>query len=105
MFAGLWAYFYFLNLKGALFLLGFLPLFGLFIAVAPVIHDFTYRRICIGRNLYQVQTILSCSVKGLSSWNDADLVAVGVYDPNFPNPNIVIDFNSVGSNRSLGSSW
>ncbi len=105
MFAGLRAYFYFLNLKRALFLFCFLFLFGLFIAVAPIIHDLTYRRIGTGRNLYQVETKFSRRVKRLSGRNNSDLIAIGVYDPYFSGPDIFIDVNSVGSIRSLGSSW
>ena len=95
MLAGLWAHLYFLDLKGALFLFGFLFLFCLFIPVAPIVHDFTYRRTGIGRNFYQVETKFSRRFKRLSGRNNSDLVAIGVYDPDFSSPDRLIDVNFV----------
>ena len=95
MLAGLWAYFYFLDLKRALFLFGFLFLFCLFIPVAPIVHDFTYRRAGIGRDFYQVKTKFSRRFKRLPGRDYSDLIAVGVYDPDFSSSNRLIDVNFV----------
>ena len=105
MLAGLRAHLYFFNLKRALFLLCFLFFFGLFVPVSSIVHDLTYGRTGIGRNFYQVQTKFSCRFKRLSGRNNPDLVAIGVYNSDFFNPDILIDVSSVGSIRSLGSSW
>ena len=105
MFAGLRADLYFFDLKRALFLFGFLLLFGLFVPVTPIVHDLTYGRAGTGRNFYQIQTKFSRRFKRLSGRDNPDLVAIGVYDSDFSNPDILIDVNFVGSIRSLGSSW
>ena len=89
------AHLYFLDLKGALFLFGFLFLFGLFIPVAPIVHDFTYRRTGIGRDFNQVETKFSRRFKRLSGRNYSDLIAVGVYNPDFFSSNRLIDVNFV----------
>jgi hypothetical protein len=92
-------------LKSALFFLCLLLLFGLLIPIAPIIHYFADGRIGVGRNLNKVKAILGRRLKRLSGRNDSDLVAIGVYNPNFSGPDILIDIDSVGSERSLGSSW
>jgi hypothetical protein len=43
------------QLKGCLFFSGFLLFFILLVFVPAIIHDFTYRRFCAGRNLNQVK--------------------------------------------------
>jgi len=105
MLAGLWAHLNFLDLKRALFLFCFLFLFGLFVSVSPIVHDFAYRRTGIGRNFHQVETKFSRLFKRLSGRDNPDLVAFGIYDSDFSNPDILIDVNSIGSIRSLRSSW
>ena len=47
MLTGFGAYFYLLELKRALFFLGFLFLFCLFIPITAIIHYFADRRVCI----------------------------------------------------------
>jgi hypothetical protein len=59
----------------------------------------------MGRNFYQVKAEFSRRFKRLSDRDNPDLVAIGVYDPDFSSPDILIDVNSVGLIRSLGSSW
>jgi hypothetical protein len=103
MLAGLRAHLYFFNLKRALFLLCFLFFFGLFVPIASIVHDLTYGRTGTGRNFYQVQTKFSRCFKRLSGRDNPDLVAIGVYDSDFSRPDILIDVNSVGLIRSLGS--
>jgi len=93
MLAGLRAHLYFFDLKRALFLFGFLFLFGLFVPVTSIVHDLTYGRTGSGRNFYQVETKFSRRFKRLSGGNYSELIAVGVDDPDFSSSNRLIDVN------------
>jgi len=89
--AGLGAYFYFLELKGRLFLFGFLLLFGLLVLKATIIHDFAYRRFGIWRYFHQIEPKLSGGGKRFLDRHDANLIAIRINYPNFAHTNIGVN--------------
>ena len=105
VFTGFWTHLYLFDLKGALFLLGFLFLFGLLVTVPAVIHNLAHRRVGVRRNLNQVQPKFGGRVQGLAGRNNTDLLPVRVDNSNLPGPDILVDVDAIGSNWPMGSSW
>ena len=95
----------FLDLKGALLLFGLLQLLGLFVLKPTIVHDFTYRRTCIRRDLNQIETEITGNGKSLVGWNNAYLFSVRVDDSDFFCSDILVDIGSVRSNVSVWSFW
>jgi hypothetical protein len=110
--AGFGANLDFLDLDGALLFFGFLLLFGLFVLEPTVIHDLADRWIGVGRNLHQIQAMLSSRRQGPCEGNDADLTAFRVDQPNFLGPDVSIDpglvrtrWNDVSQKSYSCTSW
>jgi len=97
VFAGLWSYLYFLELKRSLFLFCFLSLLGQFIFIPTIIHYLADRRNSVGRNFNQVKTKIICNSKCLVSGDNADLIAFRVNYSDLFCPYISIDIYSIGS--------
>jgi hypothetical protein len=86
-----------LQLKGALLFLGLLLLLGLFIFIAPIIHDFANRGVCIGRHLYEVQASFAGSIERVLDRQNAQLISIGFNNANLPGANISINVDAVRS--------
>ena len=81
----------FLDIHNLLVLAGFLFLFGLFKAELAVVHDAAHGGLCLGGDLYQVQTPLDGGIHGLLQGNDAQLGTVAVDQSNFLITNLFVD--------------
>ena len=68
---------YLLDLDNVLLLLCFLLSLFLFIAIASVVSDATYRGLCVGGNEDQVKTLIICGAKGVVGRHNTDLLTVG----------------------------
>jgi len=97
VFAGLWSYLYFLELKRSLFLFRFLSLLGQFIFITTIIHYFADRRVSVGRNFHQVKTKIIGNSNCLVSGDNADLIAFRVYYSDLFCPDISINIYSIWS--------
>ena len=86
----------FFDLKRGLFLFGLLLLLGLLVFEPPVVHDLADRRFRIGRDLYQIETIIVRLGQGLMNRKDTNLVAFRIDQANFSNPYTLIDSCGIG---------
>ena len=94
-----------LDLKRTLLFFGLLLLFGLFVFIATIIHDFTDRRICIRRYFHQIETEIAGNGEGLVGRNNAYLCSVRIDDSDFFCSNVLVDIGSVCSDVSVWSFW
>ena len=95
----------FLDLEGTLLFLGLLLLFGLFVFVSTIVHDFADRRIRIRRYLYQIKTKVAGNGEGFVGRNNAHLSSFRVDDSDFFCSDVLVDIGSVCSNVSVWSFW
>ena len=95
MLAGLGPYLYLFELKGRLSFFGLLSLFGQFIFISTIVHYFANRRICIGRDFHEIKAEILGGRQGLVCRDNADLVAVGIYDSYLFGSDISIDICSI----------
>ena len=68
---------YLLDLDDILLFLCFLLSLFLFIAIASVVGNTTYRGLCVGGNEDQVKTLIICGAKGVVGRHNTDLLTVG----------------------------
>jgi hypothetical protein len=72
----------------------------LLILVFAEIHDPADRRDRRRRDLDEIQSLLLRDGECLRRRHDAELLAIIVYDPNLPNPNALVDPNTIVAPRS-----
>ena len=83
------------QLESTLFLFRFLQFFSLLVLVLSIIHYFADGRFGIGRYLHQVKAEFSGSLQCLVCRDNADLIAVGIDDPDFSCPDLLVDIYPV----------
>lgn len=93
MVVGLGAEFHFLDLDMHLLLLGFLKFFTLLVFELAEVHDPADRRHRSRRHLYQVKLLGFRKRQCLLNGQDAELLAVSPYYPDFSGPYGLIDVN------------
>ena len=71
----------------SLFLLGFLLFFTLLVLEFAVVHDFTDRRIRVGRNFNQIQPFSFGNLKCVPRLYNTGLLVIGSYQANLRCPN------------------
>ena len=84
---------------GLLSLSGLAVPLGLRVAEAPVVQEPADGRACVGRNLYQVHTLVAGHVNGLKRRNDAQLLTGVSNDPDLSNTYLLV--NAVVSARDV----
>ena len=94
-----------LDLEGTLLFFGLLLLFGLFVFITTVVHDFTDRRICIRRYLHQIETEIAGNGESLVGRNNTYLSSIRIDDSDFFCSNVLVDIGSVCSDVSVWSFW
>jgi len=95
----------FLDLEGTLLFFGLLLLFGLFVFISTIVHNLTDRRICIRRNLYQIEAKIAGNGEGLVRRNNTYLGSVRVDDSDFFCSDVLVDIGSVCFDVSVWSFW
>ena len=94
-----------LDLEGTLLFFGLLLLFGLFVFITTVVHDFTDRRICIRRDLHQIETEIAGNGESFVGRNNTYLGSIRIDDSDFFCSNVLVDIGSVCSDVSVWSFW
>ena len=81
----------FLDFHHPLVLLGFLFTLLLIEAELGIVHDLAHRGDGVGRDLYQIQTLLLCQSVGLCCGHNAQLGTVGTDESDLLVPDLLIE--------------
>ena len=81
----------FLEFDDSLMLAGLAFFSALFVTIFAVIHQSTDRRNCVRSHFDEIEPAVSGHLQRLHGWNNANLLAILVYQTNLTDPNPLVD--------------